>query len=736
MHQQKYYIYLKDKVLNMQEINIAEVFKNIKKHRGERFAKVLREAELLDVPNIEHILEFARLEDLENLIPIIRSKCKIMSVSRYNTDKNPLDLLHEAGYDAFVVETEKQKNSIKKYYRSGEELCTFGDPERHKNFYMIHAVKRDADKIKPSSNPKREDEYGTSVISIQIAKGGGFISIKNRYNHTVNNPDATFGNNPDNIIHGLTNSLRKFFDVEFNVSMVEMPDDYVWVNDQLVHHNYERDNVYFGDNYYFTGSTITRLNTAYETMLDYMIYNAKNKTVSTPIDDDTCTLSIFEKALNGKKVTRSYDKTTNRTTLTTPDGNRVVISGGQIIELSLPCVEKIGNRFLDNNEFLASIDLPKVKQIGNEFLSGNKELTSINLPNVEKIGRKILFCNEDLTSIDLPNVKEIDDDFLLHNKGLASIDLPKVKQIGNEFLSGNKELTSINLPNVEKIGRKILFCNEDLTSIDLPNVKEIDDDFLLHNKGLTSIDLPNVKEIGKCFLLHNTCLSSINLPNVEYIRDEFLEHDYHALKSINLPNVKEIGGGFLSQNKSLTSIDLPNVEKIGEFFLAFNEDLTSIDLPNVKEIGNEFLSGNKDLTSIDLPNVEKIGARFLSDNKDLISIDLPNVKEIDYNFLFCNEGLTSIDLPNVKEIGDNFLWCNHSLTSIDLPNVKEIGDNFLWCNEGLTSINLPKEYGWLAQKLLVAKNNSKIQKLKNAEKKVLKKTTKKMQNKTVSDNSR
>ena len=670
MHQQKYYIYLKDKVLNMQEINIAEVFKNIKKHRGERFAKVLREAELLDVPNIEHILEFARLEDLENLIPIIRSKCKIMSVSRYNTDKNPLDLLHEAGYDAFVVETEKQKNSIKKYYRSGEELCTFGDPERHKNFYMIHAVKRDADKIKPSSNPKREDEYGTSVISIQIAKGGGFISIKNRYNHTVNNPDATFGNNPDNIIHGLTNSLRKFFDVEFNVSMVEMPDDYVWVNDQLVHHNYERDNVYFGDNYYFTGSTITRLNTAYETMLDYMIYNAKNKTVSTPIDDDTCTLSIFEKALNGKKVTRSYDKTTNRTTLTTPDGNRVVISGGQIIELSLPCVEKIGNRFLDNNEFLASIDLPKVKQIGNEFLSGNKELTSINLPNVEKIGRKILFCNEDLTSIDLPNVKEIDDDFLLHNK------------------------------------------------------------------GLTSIDLPNVKEIGKCFLLHNTCLSSINLPNVEYIRDEFLEHDYHALKSINLPNVKEIGGGFLSQNKSLTSIDLPNVEKIGEFFLAFNEDLTSIDLPNVKEIGNEFLSGNKDLTSIDLPNVEKIGARFLSDNKDLISIDLPNVKEIDYNFLFCNEGLTSIDLPNVKEIGDNFLWCNHSLTSIDLPNVKEIGDNFLWCNEGLTSINLPKEYGWLAQKLLVAKNNSKIQKLKNAEKKVLKKTTKKMQNKTVSDNSR
>ena len=455
----------------MQEINITEVFKNIKKHRGERFAKILREAELLDVPNIEHILEFARLEDLEKLIPIIRSKCKIMSVSRYNTDKNPLELLREAGYDAFVVETKKQKDSIKKYYRSGEELCTFGDPERHKNFYIIHAVKRGADKIKPSSTPEREDEYGTSVISIQIAKGGGFISIKNRYNHTVNNPDATFGNNPDNIIPGLTNSLRKFFNVEFNVSSVEMPFGYVWVNDQLVWYYFEQDNIYFGDDYYFIGSTITRLNKAHEIMFEGMIYNAKNKTITSPIKNYP-TVAVFAEAFNGKKVTRSHDKTTNRTALTTPDGNRIVVSGGQIIELSLPCAEKIGNNFLENNEFLASIDLPKVKQIGCGFLPYNKVLTSINLPNVKKIGRDFLSDSQSLTSIDLPNVEEIGDDFVSYNKVLTSINLPKVKQIGYDFLLYNKVLTSINLPNVKKIGRHFLFHNEGLTSINLP--KEYD----------------------------------------------------------------------------------------------------------------------------------------------------------------------------------------------------------------------------------------------------------------------
>ena len=396
----------------MKEIDTTKVFANIKKLRGERFAKILREAELLDVPNIEHILEFARLEDLEILIPSIRPKCKIMSVSQYNTDKTPLELLDEAGYDAFVVETEEQKNSIKQYYRPGEELCTFRDAHRHENFYIIHAVKRGADKIKPSKTPEREDEYGTSVISIQIAKGGGFISIKNRYNHAVNNSDATFCNNPDNIIPGLTNSLRNFFDVEFNVSDSDTPENYVWVNDQLVWYDFEEDNIYFGDNYYFTDGTITRLNTDHEIMFEGMVYNAKKKTITSLIRDQSDTLSVFEEALNGKKVTRTYDKTTKETTLTTSDGNRVVISKGQIVELDLPAIKEIKNCFLEYNTSLTTINVPNVKEIGDNFLSFNEELKSINLPNVEYIGENFMCSNKSLTSIEVPNVKKIGDSFL------------------------------------------------------------------------------------------------------------------------------------------------------------------------------------------------------------------------------------------------------------------------------------------------------------------------------------
>ena len=44
--------------------------------------------------------------------------------------------------------------------------------------------------------PIREDEYGTSVMSIQFTKDEAHtLSIKNRYNHSVVNPDATFSNN-------------------------------------------------------------------------------------------------------------------------------------------------------------------------------------------------------------------------------------------------------------------------------------------------------------------------------------------------------------------------------------------------------------------------------------------------------------------------------------------------------------------------------------------------------------
>ena len=511
----------------MSEVDINKIYKKIKEHRGERFARKLRDADLLDIPNIEHILEFANFEDLDDLIPVIRSKYKIISVSKYNTNKDPIELLNEAGYDAFVVETEKQKNSIKKYFRPDEQLCTFNDPKRHINFYIIHAVKRGADKIKPSDNPKREDEYGTSVISIQIAKSGGFISIKNRYNHTVSNPDSTFGNNPDNIILGLTNSLQKYFNVDFSVSDVEMPENYVNVDNQLVYCNFERNGIWFGPKYYIKNGEIVRLSTDRETMIDHMIYNDKTKKIITPLGDNDKTCAFFAKLFNGKQITKNVDKATNNITLQTQNGDRIITNNkGQIIELDLPSVTKVPDDFLEGNYTLKSINLPNVEKIGYYFLEDNNMLETINLPNAESIGCGFLWQNKKLKTINLPNVEKIGNTFLEDNDMLETINMPKVKVIGDYFLYYNKRLKSINLPELEVVGDYFLYYNERLESINLPNVEKIGWAFLYCNRRLKSINLPKVEVIGDYFLCNNERLTKIYLPANTEFNEHFLSHNH------------------------------------------------------------------------------------------------------------------------------------------------------------------------------------------------------------------
>ena len=431
----------------MSEINTDTVFKQIKKQNGEGVAKVIREAVLLDVPNIVHILEFAgnNPEEIKQLVPVIREIYKIQPNHEHHTNKNPLDLLNDAGYDAFIVKSLKQQNSIKKYFRAGEELCTFGDSNRYKNYYMIHAVKKDVDKIKRAKKPDRQDEYGTSVISIQIAKDGGFISIKNRYNHTVNNPDATFNNNPDNIIPGLSESLKRYFNVDFNTTQNEMPGHFRMLKDQFVRFNCETRNIYFGSDYYFTDGIITKLNKDYEIMLDNFILDTRTGKIKNPDNISNCKYDILSKVFNGKKI---EIKKSGEQRIIFVDGERAMATEkGQIVELNLPNVKAIGDNFLYQNNAIKVLNLPNVKTIGNNFLTNNDGLEYVNLQSVEKIGDDFLSDNDSLVELNLPNVKEIDGWFLGNNHTLKKLNLPKVKKItGVGFLESNNVLSELNLP--------------------------------------------------------------------------------------------------------------------------------------------------------------------------------------------------------------------------------------------------------------------------------------------------
>ena len=108
---------------------------------------------------------------------------------------------------------------------------------------------------------KREDEYGTSVMSIQFNREGiCTVSIKNRYNHTVNNPDATYGNDLDMIVPGLADSFATLLEKEYglklnnaNIEKFEIP-GYVVANDG----KYYKYNMEIDGDYYCPGNIVIK----------------------------------------------------------------------------------------------------------------------------------------------------------------------------------------------------------------------------------------------------------------------------------------------------------------------------------------------------------------------------------------------------------------------------------------------------------------------------------------------
>ncbi len=231
------------------------VYEQIKKQNGEDFAQAIRSYDngIFDVPNIVDIVKYAG-QEAEPILLYLTS-LKNIKIKEVAEPQDPFVLLEQAGYDAYYADTLEKQNAIEKYFATredlerleidipsddGEKLCTFRDRHRFEDYYIINAVRKDVDLIKREDYAgieKREDPYGTSVISIQIKKKGGFISIKNRYNHTVDSCDNTFDSNPDNIIEGLSVALKKYFNVDFSSQKVALPSRYTIMNNQIVYYN-------------------------------------------------------------------------------------------------------------------------------------------------------------------------------------------------------------------------------------------------------------------------------------------------------------------------------------------------------------------------------------------------------------------------------------------------------------------------------------------------------------------
>ena len=419
--------------------------------------------------------------------------------------KTPKELLDEAGYDLFECKSEEDILSFKKYYAPWEELCSFKYDRLEKN-YVFFAVKKNVDEIKRENftKPQRQDEYGTSVISIQFTKGkNNTVSIKNRYNHTVDNPDATFSNDLDNIIPGLNNAFKDYY--HLNIDLCEKEYNivgYVKAEDNKYYkYNYEINGVYYCPNNIIVDNyKIIRefVDGSRYIIMDYFILDLKEKKISLygDINNNFININInkntVEKLDNGNRI------------ITINDKNEIIIDGcNRIISYKDIERESIGNNFLENNNYLENISLPNVRVIGRNFLRNNNSLKSVDLPQVNIIYNNFLKNNNVLEKIDLPNLSYIRDYFMSFNTSLTDIKIDNVEEIGNSFLKSNNRIEKISLPMVKTIGSNFLNWNVELEDIFLPNVEKIDSNFLHNNNVIKHLFFPKLKEVGDGFMYYN-----------------------------------------------------------------------------------------------------------------------------------------------------------------------------------------------------------------------------------------
>ena len=540
----------------MEEEKILDVddLKWIKKHYGENLAKFCRS----NFPSIlEHrgilatILKkhFAPTHSLYDDLKNNNEFGKFIQIINYslkdyvsNTDvfsshgKSPEQLLREAGYTLYPeCRTKKDVLKFKKYYASGEELCSFrGD--RTKSCRVWFAVKDGAEKLirKDFTNPQRQDEYGISVISIQFSKYHPHsLSIKNRYNHTVWNPDSTFSNDLDNIIPGLTEAFEiKYGAVceyiepeEVDIKFISYTKSGSGERYRVTSHMYA--GCYFCENNYiiYLDGTLKQFDTSRYVLFENYLLDLKEKKVAKldkngNMCTDTFTDSICEDGNEIKKIEIEKDGTNKIIHIIKDDGKDCYLSLNQnnsLIGYKNDYLIDVGDDFLENNTLMEFVDLPNALKIGKNFLWGNEKLKRINTPKVTVIGDNCLVNNNCLLNLELPNVLSLGTCFMQMNNCLQTLVLPKVENISNGCFLTNETLTHIYVPKLVRLERDCFFSVKNIEKLDLPSLELMESYVFFKNNSIKQINAPKLEKMDVFCFANNRVLIRVNMGSLKYL---------------------------------------------------------------------------------------------------------------------------------------------------------------------------------------------------------------------------
>lgn len=480
-----------------------------------------------------------------------------------DVSKTPKELLDDAGYDLFECKTVEEVNSFKKYFILGEQLCTFLDPaSRLENKYVFFAVKKNILDIKREDFliPDRQDEYGTSVISIQFTRDkNNHLSIKNRYNEVVNNPDSTFDNNLDNIIPGLTMSFYKAYGIReiYDENSEFQMENYISIDGEYYKYNYKLNDIYYcTNNIIALNGKVIKYDPEKYIIMDYFIIDLVNKKID--VFDNKLRDSFSEVIGKIKNIEIVRGEKDKKVYITNEEDNIFELTlsfDNKLIGIKNNLIDKLPNRFLISGQYLKNMEFSNVREIGNDVLYANTDLEHFNLSKAEVIGNY----------------------FLANNIKLMNIDLNKTIMIGDDFLKRNIIVESINFDSLQRVGNSFMFSN----------------------KGLSSIVIPNLSYTGKCFFKSNDKVLFASFPSLQETGDFFM-NDAKNLRMFEADNLRVTGDMFLMANKELDYISLPNLIKTGKLFLAANQIIMSVNLPNLSYLPKYFLRNAGGLESITL----------------------------------------------------------------------------------------------------------------------------------------
>ena len=488
------------------------------------------------------------------------------------TDKTPFELMEEEGYTLYECYTYEDILEFKKYYSYGEILCTFDDPQRIDECHVFFAVKNNVDEIKREDfiNPQREDEYSLSVVSIQFNRENFRVSIKSRYNHTVKNPDATYGNDLDKLAKGLKYSFEKVygFKRKIDVSEDDFWEDYNFVKADdgrfyLFNHFDFLNDIYICPNNMIIKNGIPKqLPPEKFTIIDsqYILdlrtgqmwnYDGKNDSFLDTIQNVES--YKMEKVEGGKKITYTVKDGEDIEIVINKNNNIVKYKNNNIIE--------IGDRFLFSNEELEELEIKNVIKIGDDFCHYNNGLKELELDNVLQIGDYALTSNTVMEKFKADKLIKVGDDFLCKDFALRFLNLPNLEKLSEGCFYQCENLEVLYAFKLKKIEKECLTYASKLKKLYVPNLEEIGNDVLTYNDELSTFFAPRLCNIGEDVLYCNTTLEFADFSSLLYCEDGFL-NNHPNISKFSFPNL--IMCSFLFRYLSEKSISIFNRNDKGD----------------------------------------------------------------------------------------------------------------------------------------------------------------------------